>query len=86
MQAREKGIKVGLFRPSVLWPFPDKEVREMGEQVRAVVVPELNLGQMAHEVEWAVAGQAAVHRVNRIDGEPISPFQILEKIEGVVKG
>jgi 2-oxoglutarate ferredoxin oxidoreductase subunit alpha len=85
MLAREKGIKAGLLRTTTIWPFPDKEVRAMGDQVKQIVVPELNLGQMAHEVEWAVAGKAEVSKVNRIDGEPISPLQILEKIEEVVK-
>jgi 2-oxoglutarate ferredoxin oxidoreductase subunit alpha len=83
--ARDKGIKVGLLRTKTIWPFPDKEVRALGDQVRTIVVPELNLGQMAHEVEWAVAGNAAVAKVNRIDGEPISPLQILDMIEEVVK-
>jgi 2-oxoglutarate ferredoxin oxidoreductase subunit alpha len=83
MLAREKGFKAGLLRPKTLWPFPDREVREVAARVRAFVVPELNLGQMAHEVEWAAAGQASVERVNRIDGEPISPLGILETIEGV---
>jgi 2-oxoglutarate ferredoxin oxidoreductase subunit alpha len=84
VMARDKGIKVGLLRPRTLWPFPDQEVREMGEQVDAIVVPEMNLGQMAHEVEWAVAGRTRVTGVNRIDGEPISPLEILAKIEEVV--
>ncbi len=81
--AREKGIKVGLLRPKVLWPFPDKEVREMGKQVHTIIVPEMNLGQMAHEVEWAVAGDARVERVNLISGDPISPMMVMEKIEEV---
>ncbi len=82
--AREKGIRVGMLRPLTLWPFPDREVREMGEQVDTIVVPEMNLGQMAHEVEWAVAGRTEVAKVNRIDGEPINPLAILAKIEEVV--
>ncbi len=81
--AREKGLKVGLLRPKVLWPFPDKEVRAMGKKVNTIIVPEMNLGQMAHEVEWAVAGDAAVERVNLISGDPISPMMIMEKIEEV---
>jgi len=81
--AREKGLKVGLLRPKVLWPFPDKEVRALGQQVQTIIVPEMNLGQMAHEVEWAVSGNAAVERINLVSGEPISPMMILEKIEEV---
>jgi 2-oxoglutarate ferredoxin oxidoreductase subunit alpha len=57
----------------------------MAGRVRQIIVPEMNLGQMAHEVEWAAAGRAPVARVNRVDGEPISPLQILEKIEETAK-
>ncbi len=78
--AREKGVKIHYLRPQVLWPFPDKEVRAMSETVDYIVVPELNLGQMAHEVEWAARCQCEVVRVNRIDGEPINPQEIFEVI------
>jgi 2-oxoglutarate ferredoxin oxidoreductase subunit alpha len=83
--AREKGIRAGLLRARTLWPFPDREVAALAEKAQAIVVPEMNLGQMAHEVEWAVAGRTEVHRVNRVDGEPISPLEILAKIEEVVQ-
>jgi 2-oxoglutarate ferredoxin oxidoreductase subunit alpha len=79
VMAREKGVKAGLLRPLVLWPFPEKQVEAMGKQVEKIIVPEMNLGQMAHEVEWAACRKDII-RVNRIDGEPIHPNQILEKI------
>jgi 2-oxoglutarate ferredoxin oxidoreductase subunit alpha len=82
--AREKGIRAGLLRPKTVWPFPDREVRAMGESVKTVIVPEMNLGQMAHEVEWAVRGRVEVHRVNRVDGEPLTPAEVLARIEEVV--
>ena len=72
-----------MLRPKVLWPFPDKEVKAMGEKVHTIIVPEMNLGQMAHEVEWAVAGAAGVERINLVSGEPIPPTTILQKIEEV---
>ena len=81
--AREKGIRVGLFRPKVLWPFPDREVKQMADQVKKILVPEMNLGQISHEVEWAVNGKVEIHNVNRIDGEPINPIEILHKIEEI---
>jgi 2-oxoglutarate ferredoxin oxidoreductase subunit alpha len=82
--AREKGIRAGLLRPKTVWPFPDREVRAMGEAVKTVIVPEMNLGQMAHEVEWAVSGRVEVHRVNRVDGEPLTPGEVLARIEEAV--
>lgn len=81
--AREQGIKVGLLRPTVLWPFPEEQVRALGERVSHILVPEMNLGQMAHEVEWASRFKAEVVKINRIDGEPINPMEILSKIKEV---
>jgi 2-oxoglutarate ferredoxin oxidoreductase subunit alpha len=81
VEARGKGIPVGLFRPKILWPFPDREVRALGERVEAMLVPEMNLGQMAHEVEWAVRGGCRTVPLGRVDGQQIRPAQILELIE-----
>jgi len=79
--AREAGLKVGLIRLQTIWPFADKEIRAYKGQIKKWVVPEMNLGQMAHEVEWAIAGSAPVARVNRVDGDPINPLEILEELK-----
>ena len=78
--AREQGIKIHFIRPKVIWPFPDKEVQSMAEAVDYIIVPELNFGQIAHEVEWAVRGKCEVVKINRIDGEPINPQQIFDVV------
>ncbi|HDP99912.1 MAG TPA: 2-oxoacid:acceptor oxidoreductase subunit alpha [bacterium] len=78
--AREKKIKIHSIRPKVIWPFPEKQVATMANEVDFIIVPEMNLGQIAHEVEWAAKGRCEVIKVNRIDGEPINPQQIFEKI------
>lgn len=85
MRAREKGIKVGMLRPTVLWPFPEEPVAALARRVSHIIVPEMNLGQMAHEVEWACRRSVPVVKLNRVDGEPISPQQILQEIERVAK-
>jgi 2-oxoglutarate ferredoxin oxidoreductase subunit alpha len=85
-EAREKGIRVGLMRARTLWPFPDREVRELGEKVKTIMVPEMNLGQMAHEVEWAVSGACNVVPLCRVDGQPIRPSQIMDLIEKEARG
>jgi 2-oxoglutarate ferredoxin oxidoreductase subunit alpha len=79
-RAREKGIKAGLLRPLTMWPFPEQAVREMAEKVKVIIVPELNLGQISLEVERCTRGVEIIG-INRVDGEPITPAQILEKIE-----
>lgn len=78
--ARAKRRKVGLLRLKTLWPFPTRIVGEVGRDARRVIVPEMNLGQMAIEVE-RIVGDRKVRRVNRIDGEMITPQQILEAME-----
>ncbi|HES59169.1 MAG TPA: hypothetical protein ENO18_01950 [Caldithrix sp.] len=82
--AREKGIKAGMVRIKTLWPFPTSRINAFAQQLDALIVPELNLGQIAHEVEHAVKGKLEVHRVNKINGDPIHPKEILDKIERLV--
>jgi 2-oxoglutarate ferredoxin oxidoreductase subunit alpha len=78
-EARAAGIKAGLLRPLTMWPFPDKAVKELANRVKAIIVPELNLGQMVHEVDRC-SKKALVTGIHRVDGEPITPAQILEAI------
>ncbi len=82
--AREEGIRVGLLRLKTLWPFPDQEIRSFNDQIKHWIVPELNLGQIAHEVEWAVSGHIPVHKLNRIDGNPLNPVNVLETVKGLI--
>jgi len=81
-EARKQGIKVGMIRIQTLWPFPIERIHQFARQCSHIVVPELNLGQIAHEVEHAAAGSTEVVKVNKITGEPIPPNEILEKIKG----
>jgi 2-oxoglutarate ferredoxin oxidoreductase subunit alpha len=79
--ARAEGIPVGMLRIQTLWPFPTDAINKFGKQLTHLIVPEMNLGQIAHEVEHAVRGQVEVLRVNRITGDPIDPQEILAKIK-----
>jgi 2-oxoglutarate ferredoxin oxidoreductase subunit alpha len=79
-QARAKRYKVGFFKLETIWPFPEEAVERLGAQCRKVIVPEMNLGQLALEVE-RVVGRQKVTRINRADGEMIAPQQILAAIE-----
>jgi 2-oxoglutarate ferredoxin oxidoreductase subunit alpha len=83
-EARRHGIRAGLLRPVVLWPFPERAVREAASSVDAIVVAEMNLGQMAREVERAAGGRVPVVSCCRADGEPIEPEQILASLEALV--
>jgi len=81
--AREKGLKVGFYRPVTIWPMHDDHLRQALAGRRAVVVPELNLGQMAGEVERVARGACPVHRVNKVSGGILTPEEILAAIEEV---
>lgn len=80
-ELRKKGIKAGLLRPLTIWPFPEKAVEEMAERVEAIIVPEMNMGQMKLEVERAVKGKCDVKGISRVDTEPIRPAQIVDLVE-----
>jgi 2-oxoglutarate ferredoxin oxidoreductase subunit alpha len=79
--ARDRGIKAGLFRPVTLWPFPERPLRDLAAHAKAVLVPEMNAGQLCLEVERVCAAHGSVERLNRIDGEPIAPAAILRRLE-----
>ena len=82
-KARAAKMKVGLLRPITVWPFPTDVVRQLAEQVKAIIVVEENLGQLVLEVERAAAGKAKVSLVNQYDGQLITPEKILAGIEEV---
>lgn len=81
--ARAEGIKAGLFRPLTIWPFPEEEVSAIASRVKSIVVPELSLGQIIFEVERCAKGRCRVEGIYRVDGDPINPGQILEKVKEV---
>lgn len=83
-RAREKGIKVGIIRLVTVWPFPEEEIRELSQQVRGIVVPEINLGQIVQEVERASNGNAKVELVPHPGGGLHKPEQILEALEALI--
>jgi 2-oxoglutarate ferredoxin oxidoreductase subunit alpha len=78
--AREQGIRAGIFRIISAWPFPEQHIRELAGRVKAFVFPELNLGQMVHEVERCAAGRAKVISVPHAGGSVHKPEVILKAI------
>ena len=79
-QLRAKGEKVNLFTAQTLWPFPETAVEELADSVERIIVPEMNLGQLALEVE-RVVGRKKVLRVNRANGEMVTPDMIVAAVE-----
>jgi len=80
--ARAQGIRAGMIRPATIWPFPAEEVRLAAGNARAIICPEMNMGQMALEVERAVGPGTPVLRLPKVGGELHTPSEILEAIKG----
>jgi 2-oxoglutarate ferredoxin oxidoreductase subunit alpha len=78
---RTAGKKVGLLRLVTLWPFPEEQVRRLAEQVRAFIVPEINYGQMAYEVERCTQGRAETVLLPLMGGTIHTPQEIAEAVE-----
>jgi 2-oxoglutarate ferredoxin oxidoreductase subunit alpha len=70
-----------VFRPVVVWPFPEKRLRELADRVKAFVTVELNLGQVALEVERVVCGRARTVLVGHGGGELHDPEDVLQVVE-----
>ncbi len=83
--ARKKGLKVGIIRLIVVWPFPEKRIRELAGNIKAFVVPEINYGQMVLEVERCAAGQASAICVPHGGGGVHDPNDICEAIVRAAK-
>lgn len=79
--ARKLGIKAGLVRLITLWPFYDKLIEEVANQVKTIVVPEMNMGKMVREVERASRGQASVISLPKVGGLLHHPDEILAAIK-----
>ncbi len=73
----KKHKKVGVFRPVTLWPFPDREVKEYLDEKDVIIVPELNQGQLIHEVERLTSDCVRIVPVQRVDGYEITPEEIV---------
>ena len=82
--ARANGVRLGLFRPITLWPFPEAALRAASKNARAVLVPEMNAGQLSLEVE-RILGGARVHGIHRYDGEPIAPEEIAARAAALAR-
>lgn len=83
-EARNEGLRVGLLRPITLWPFPEARLRELAEQVEALLVVEMNAGQMLEDVERAVAERIPVRFFGKLGGVVPLPDEILGAVRAAV--
>ena len=83
-KARKSGLKAGLLRLITVWPFPEKLVASIARKVKAIIVPEMNYGQLVREVE-RVAKVTPVTLLSKLGGEPHRPMEIVEAIRKALK-
>lgn len=79
--AREEGLKVGLFRPITLWPFPQKELAEAAQGKKGVLVAEINAGQMVQDVRLAINNTVKVVHFGRLGGIVPEPEEIVKALK-----
>jgi len=83
IEAREKGLKVGLLKLSTIWPFMRTAVEKALQTSKILIVPEMNMGQISREVKRVNRGVARVVTLNKVDGTIITPMEILNRIQEV---
>ena len=79
-RARQEGIRTGMLKLVTVWPFPEERIRKLAKRVKAFVVPEINYGQIALEVERCAGGAADTVLVPHMGGSIHRPESILDAI------
>ena len=79
--ARAEGIKVGLFRPITLWPFPEKEIAEAAKKLKGILVAEINAGMMIEDVRLAVNGTVRCEHYGRLGGIVPEPEEMVKALK-----
>ena len=80
-RARKEGRKAGMLRLKTIWPFPDQTLRTLSASAKKIVVPEMNQGQLALEVERAIHGKAEVIKLGKVTGELFHPDEIYKALK-----
>jgi 2-oxoglutarate ferredoxin oxidoreductase subunit alpha len=84
--ARAKGIKVGLFRPITLFPFPAIQVSNVGNRVKGILVVEMNAGQMIEDVKLSVGCKVKIEHFGRFGGIIPAPDEVVRALEQKIIG
>ena len=83
--AREKGLKVGLFRPITLWPFPKARIAELSKRIKKFVAVEMSLGQMVEDVQLAINGRADVYLHAKPGASMMTAQEVYKTLESISK-
>jgi len=82
--ARKNGIKVGMLRMKMTWPFPRNAIRDLSKRVNTIIVPEMNLGQMVHPVTEYADASCKIISAPKVGGEMHLPDELYKILEGVI--
>jgi 2-oxoglutarate ferredoxin oxidoreductase subunit alpha len=82
-EVRERGLKVGLIKLKVIWPFMRRTINRVLENSQKVLVPELNVGQVSREVKRVNQTACEVATLNKVDGTLITALEIVQKLEEI---
>ena len=82
--AREQGIKVGLFRPITLYPFPTDQLAAIAKHAKGILTVEMSAGQMVEDVKLAVNGSVKVEHFGRLGGIIPTPGEVVEALENKI--
>ncbi len=82
-QARALGVKAGLLNLKTLFPYPRKATEKLLYKVKTIIVPEMNMGQISREVKRVNNGHVSVRTINKVDGQIITPAEILKVLTRV---
>lgn len=80
-EARRMGIRAGMLRLITVWPFPERQIRELARKVKGIITVEINMGQISREVERCAAGIVPTFSVGHPGGTIIPPEDVLEVME-----
>ncbi|MCK5038505.1 MAG: 2-oxoacid:acceptor oxidoreductase subunit alpha [Thermoplasmata archaeon] len=83
--ARAKGIKAGMLRLKLVWPFPEKVIYELSKKVNKIIVPEMSLGQMVHPIREFAAKDCEVTMAPKVGGVMHLPIELLKYLEEAVE-
>jgi 2-oxoglutarate ferredoxin oxidoreductase subunit alpha len=79
---RADGVKIGMFRPTTLWPSAEDKIKEVTAKFDKILIAELNKGQYTGEIE-RISGRRDFTTLFKVNGRPISPVEIIEQVRGM---
>jgi 2-oxoglutarate ferredoxin oxidoreductase subunit alpha len=82
-EARRQGVRVGLLRPITLWPYPAQRLRELAERAAAILVVEMNAGQMLEDVQRIVAERTPIRFLGKMGGVTPMPEEIVRSLKAI---